>query len=85
MASAEAAGTTAALAALRAQRHAEALALVEELAALRPRPGARRRWTARLGADPAAAIDRALERLRADEVPAEPSAPADRSHAGAPL
>src|SRR3954470_6150215 len=37
MASPEAAGSMAALAALRAQRHAEALAFVEQLVALRPR------------------------------------------------
>jgi hypothetical protein len=63
MASPEAAGTTAALAALRARRHDEALAFVDELAALRPRSHARRRWIARLRADPAEAIDNALEAL----------------------
>jgi hypothetical protein len=55
----EAAGTTAALAALRAEQHAEALAFVRELVALRRH----RRWSARLGPDPAETIDRALERV----------------------
>ena len=54
----EAAGSTAALAALRADRHDEALAFVEELVALRPR---RRRR--RLGPDPADTIEQALERV----------------------
>jgi hypothetical protein len=75
MASAEAAGSTAALAALRAGRHAEALAFVDELVALRPRSRGRRRWGARLGADPAEAIDRALERVWPGEDAHEPSPP----------
>jgi hypothetical protein len=53
----EAAGSTAALAALRTGRHEEALAFVEELVAIgRPR----RNW---LGPDPAAVVERALERV----------------------
>jgi hypothetical protein len=75
MASAEAAGTTAALAALRTGRHADALAFVDELVALRPRPRARPRWAARLGTDPAEAIDRALERVWPGEQPHEPAPP----------
>jgi hypothetical protein len=59
LATPEAAGTTAALAGLREDAHEEALLFVEELVALRPRRG----WAARLGADPGAAIDRAIERL----------------------
>jgi hypothetical protein len=53
----EAAGSTAALAALRTGRHEEALAFVEELVTIgRPR----RSW---LGPDPAEAVERALERV----------------------
>jgi hypothetical protein len=58
----EAAGSTAAIAALRAEAHEEALAFVEELVAMRPR---RRR---RLGPDPADTIERALERVWPDAV-----------------
>jgi hypothetical protein len=68
LATPEAAGTTAALAALREDAHEDALLFVEELVALRPRRG----WAARLGADPGAAIDRAIERLP------EPSSAAPR-------
>jgi hypothetical protein len=75
MASAEAAGTTAALAALRAERHPEALAFVAELAALRPRSRARRRWAARLSPDPAEVIDQAIERLRAGDELTEQAPP----------
>jgi hypothetical protein len=63
MATPEAAGTCAALAALRAgpEAHAQALAFARELAALGPRRR-RRLPTWLLGRDPAVAIEEALER-----------------------
>ena len=68
MATPEAAGTCAALAALRSDEpdvHARALGLVRELAAMRPWHR-RRPWRARLsGPDPARAIAAATEELRA--------------------
>jgi hypothetical protein len=59
MATPEAAGSWAALAALRADAHARALELVRELAALRPRSRHLPSWL--VGRDPAQAIVAALE------------------------
>gem|GEM_PF-2056165 len=72
IASAEASGTWAALAALRtgpsAETHARVLAFVHELAAMRPRPARRRRWRRLLGRDPGEVVSDALaQAVRAEE------------------
>ena len=62
----EAAGASAALAALRAQAHEEALQLVRDLAALRPSPRFPR-LRRLLGRGPADAVDAATESWRPEE------------------